>query len=59
MPKIYNDELEFIFVILLASLASSLNPGEDILAVRWVFLAIFWEKIKWLLWVFLQVKMGI
>lgn len=60
-PKIYNDQLEFLFVVLLASLASFLNPGESILAVRWVFLAIsiFWEKNKWLLWVFLQVKMGI
>lgn len=47
MPKIYNDQVEFLFVMLLASLASFLNPGENILAVRQVFLAIsiFWEKI--------------
>lgn len=47
MPKIYNEQLEFIFVMLLANLASFLNPGKNILAVRWVFLtiSIFWEEI--------------
>lgn len=46
MPKICNDQLEFLFVMLLASLASFLNPGKNILAVKQVFLAIsiFWEK---------------
>lgn len=47
MPKIYNDQLECLFVMLLASLANFLNPGENILAVKRVFLtiSIFWEKI--------------
>lgn len=48
MPKIYTDWLEFLFVMLLASLVSFLNPGKNILAVKWVFLTIrvfFLEKI--------------
>lgn len=40
MPKIYSDQLKFLFVMLLASLASFLNSGKNILAVRWVFLTI-------------------
>lgn len=33
MPKIYTNLLEFLFVMLLASLANFLNPGETILAL--------------------------
>lgn len=47
MPKIYTDWLEFLFVMLLASLVSFLNPGKNILAVKWVFLTIrvfFWKR---------------
>lgn len=47
MPKIYTDWLEFLFVMLLASLVSFLNPGKNIRAVKWVFLTIrvfFWKR---------------
>lgn len=37
MPKIYTDWLEFLFVMLLASLVSFLNPGRIFLLLSECF----------------------